>query len=276
MPDYSPKDIFYLISFNCNQRCSKCSHWKMPSEEDLVPISKLIVFLDFLGDFDQLCLVGGEPLLHKERILDILKNINPTVSTVIVTNGLLLTKEFLEKVAKYNVHFVLSIDTMDKEYWKYVRGSDSYDSVLSNLMVAKDILKPSQLSIQSVLAEQTKSHVNDVAMFAKKVGLYHSVQYYLDEGFDGHWTKLEQVNNSQKQLNIRCYSTGRNLSIMPNGDVYTCFQQSQIKGCESPLGNVQDSPVNEILSSEYTNFVLKCMKNCNLPCKTLKCNQKKD
>ncbi|MCC6836977.1 MAG: SPASM domain-containing protein, partial [Bacteroidia bacterium] len=63
-------------------------------------------------------------------------------------------------------------------------------------------------------------------------------------------------------------------SVVQNGDVYTCFQQNWIEGCEKPLGNLNHTGIDEILASAYAMEVNDKMKICNLPCKVLKCNTK--
>jgi MoaA/NifB/PqqE/SkfB family radical SAM enzyme len=274
MYKYNPKVLHYLISFECNQKCSKCSHWKFKYyEEKLLDIELFIKNLPLLKLLSEICIVGGEPLISKNKILKILDSVPPNVKTVIVTNGVLLNKNLIRDFSKYNMHFVVSIDTLDRDFWNFVRGSDSFDKVINNVEYARKALNPDKLSIQSVLSEETKSHVSEVANYAKKLGVYHSIQPYITEGFEGSWTPIKLENQNLGKSFEKCYSTGRNLSIMPNGDVFTCFQQSKIEDCEKPLGNLKYETLDRILSSNYTEQVMKKMYICNLSCKVLKCNQ---
>ncbi len=112
----------------------------------------------------ELCIVGGEPLLFKTEIYEILQGISNTdIRTVIITNGVSIDKEFINTVSKYNIHIVVSIDTMDKEFWKFVRGTNSKEKVLKNFEYATTILTPAQISIQSVLSKETQPHIAEVA-----------------------------------------------------------------------------------------------------------------
>lgn len=273
MYKYNPEILHYLISFKCNQKCTKCSHWKFEYKEELLDVETFLRNLSILKSLREICIVGGEPLLYRNKILKILKFVSKDVRIVIVTNGVLLTEKLISEIFQYNVHIVISIDTMDRDFWKFVRGTNSFDKVFSNLEFAQRILPPEKLSIQSVLSEETKFHVTEVAKYASKLGIYHSIQPYIQEGFEGKWTPINLKNENLETDFERCYSTGRNLSIMPNGDVFTCFQQSEIEGCKRPLGNLKNESLDRILSSNYTEHVLQMMHQCHLPCKVLKCNQ---
>jgi len=273
---FSPKELFYLISLACNERCSKCSHWKHKTTEPLIDINHVIGLINHIKSLREVCLVGGEPLLHKSRIFSILKAIESNgIRINLVTNGTLADTAFLKKIKGKNIHIVFSIDTLDEDFWQFVRGTRSYETVMRNLNSAIELLGPSgQLSIQSVLSQETEKHIDDVRSFAQKNNLFHSTQEYLHDGFEGSWTALKSKALAFDTHGI-CYSAGKNISIMPNGDVFTCFQQNLISGCAKPLGNLNQNPPAEILNSAYLKNVLSSMKSCNLPCKTLSCNKER-
>lgn len=264
-----------MITTECNQRCTKCSHWKNKDNSPRLSIEKFLFALKNVPTTKELCIIGGEPTLFKTEICNILAGLSDTsIRTTIITNGVLADKNFIEKIANYNIHIVFSIDTMNKEFWKFVRGTNSYDMVFQNLEYAITVLKPAKISIQSVLSKETENHITKVAEYAKQKNLYHSVQDYISEGFNGSWSEIED-----KQVNIpnneqQCFSANRNLSIMQNGDVFTCFQQSWINDCLQPLGNLNSQEIDNILTSNYISLVCDKMKICNLPCKVLKCNIK--
>lgn len=262
-----------MNTIECNQKCTKCSHWKYKDKAARLPPEKIVAALLSIPTAEELCIVGGEPLLFKEEIYEILHGIkNTSVRTVIITNGVPMDKEFIRIVSQYHIHIVVSIDTMDNAFWNFVRGANSKEKVLKNFEFANTVLTPAQLSIQSVLSKETAPHMASVADFAKSKNVYHSIQDYVAEGFEGNWTPLENKNAFIPDTEQQCYAAERNLSIMQNGDVFTCFQQSWIKGCEKPLGNLNSDTMSKILSSDYTRVVSDKMKTCNLPCKVLKCN----
>ena len=227
-----------------------------------------------LPDLSEFCIVGGEPLLFRDRIISLLTAIkNHPCRTVLITNGVMMDADFIDQIAKLKIHIVVSIDTIDRKHWQFVRGRDTMDTVLGNLRYARSVLRQDQLSIQSVLAQETKNHLADVRALADELGVYHSIQDYMAEGFGGEWTAMP-AQEKRVPENAICHAAGRNLSILPNGDVFTCFQQSWMPGCQKPLGNLTRDQIAEMISSDYATSVQAAMRQCNLPCKVLKCNQR--
>ena len=266
--DY-PSQIFYMIDIICNEKCSKCSHWTYKSIKN-INIELVIKFVNAINSAKELCIVGGEPLIYKKDILLLIKSIRKDIRIVIITNGVMATYDFLEYIAGKNVHIVFSIDTLDKTFWNFVRGKDTYNIVMENFNTARKTLCPTQLSVQSVLSKETQFHIREVSKMCERYGIFHSIQNYID-GFNGKWTKCEYVTDNAR-LKTNCQAYKQNLSIMPNGEIKTCFQQEKISGCTEAIGNISENP-NDIIKTSYTNFVLDKMKKCNLPCKVLKCNQ---
>src|SRR5579872_1821547 len=123
---YQPTNIYYMNTIECNQKCTKCSHWKYKDKAARLPAEKFIDSVLNIPTVKELCIVGGEPLLFKEEIYEILEGISETnIRTVIITNGVPMDGEFIRVVSKYNIHIVVSIDTMEGEFWKFVRGTNS-------------------------------------------------------------------------------------------------------------------------------------------------------
>lgn len=264
-----------MITNECNQQCTKCSHWKNKDNAPRLSTEKVVSALKNIPTTKEFCIVGGEPTLFKTEIYEILAGLSGTsIRTTIITNGVLTDKNFIDKIANYNIHIVFSIDTLDKEFWEFVRGTNSYDIVSRSLEYATTVLNPIKISIQSVLSKETENYIAKVAEYAKQKNIYHSVQNYISDGFNGSWSETENkqvvISNKEQQ----CFSANRNLSIMQNGDVFTCFQQSWIEDCLQPLGNLHTQEIGEILNSDYSSFICEKMKICNLPCKVLKCNTK--
>jgi len=276
MLKFEPKEIYYMNTINCNQKCSKCSHWKKHDKSPRLEPNILVEALKDVPSCNDFTIVGGEPLLYANEIISVLEGIKTTnIRTIIITNAVLLDSKFIDKIKKYNVHLIFSIDTIDKDFWHFVRGCPSFDVVMKNLEYAFKHLEKPQMSIQSVLAKETETHIPFVKAFAEKHGLYHSVQDYVQDGFEGSWTVMQYEKIKTNDDKIECFAAGRNLSIMQNGDVRTCFQQNLINGCEKPLGNLNTDSIKTIIESNYTKKVINAMKFCNKSCKVLKCNLKR-
>lgn len=265
-----------MITIQCNQRCSKCSHWKRKDNAPRLPPQKIVTAARSIPELQELIIVGGEPFLFKDEVLEIINGlIDSRVRVVVITNGVALTQDFVDEIKERNIHIVVSIDTMDPIFWKFVRGADSYNLVMRNLDYAVQSLSPSQLSVQSVLSKETETYLPEVKKFAESHRLYHSVQNFIADGFEGFWTPIKSAECSPQHGQQQCFAAGKNISVLQNGDVYTCFQQSLIKGFEKPLGNLNTTPIEQIIATPYAQAVEEAMKKCNKSCKELKCNLKK-
>jgi sulfatase maturation enzyme AslB (radical SAM superfamily) len=247
----------------------------MKDQSPRLATDPLITAILGISTVNELCIAGGEPLLFKEEIYRILSGISKTnIRTVVITNGVLMDSRFIDSISSFNIHLVVSIDTLDHIFWKFVRGIDSYHTVLGNLEYALKQLTSNKLSIQSVLSEETRFHVESVSEYARDKNIYHSIQNYISTGFEGSWTEIEFDPTLRPTLGQQCFAAGKNISIMQNGDVYTCFQQNLIPDCEKPIGNLHYQRIEEILCSEYLKRIFDKMTVCNMPCKVLKCNTK--
>ncbi len=276
---YAPTHLFYLTSLRCNERCTKCSHWRVREHPPMVETALLVEAVREVRSAVELCIVGGEPLLYRQRVVDIVSGIaDLPLRTTLVTNGLLCTPDFVLKLRERNMHFVFSIDTVDPERWRCVRGTDSIDRVFANLQFIQETLRPEQLSVQSVLARETVQDVESVGRWCRERGIYHSIQPYVQRGFDGSWSPVELSTPEARppateSEHLACLAADRNLSIMPDGSVFTCFQQDLIPEGTRPLGRLGETSIGEMLRASYAQEVLQRMRRCSLPCKVLKCNQ---
>ncbi len=273
---FTPHQLFYLVSLACNERCSKCTHWQVRDHPTMVDPDLVVAAVRAIPSARELCIVGGEPLVFRRRVLRIIEGIADTpVRTTIVTNGVRCTPELIEALVGRRVHLVFSIDTLDPDTWRWVRGTDSMATVLENFETARSLLAPEQLSVQSVLSDETREHVAAVGEWCERMGVYQSVQPYVADGFGGSWQGLSGAEGRQApELDVGpCLAAGRNLSIMPDGSVFTCFQQNLIPHSQEPLGVLGKSPIQDILASSYAAAVVERMFACDLPCKVLKCNR---
>lgn len=260
--------LYYVIDTLCFERCSKCHHWKTKSSR-CVDVAKLIAFVKSAGA-REFCITGGEPLIYSDDLKKIIDAVSSRV--VIITNGVLAGSDFIDFIKGRDTHIVFSLDTLDKGEWLFVRGSDTMQVVLENLEYARSVLNPAQLSIQSVLAKETRHGCLLVDDYCKKYSIYHSIQYYIASGFDGEWTPCDDVYSPPADSDEPCGAV-KNISIMSDGAIFTCFQQNLIASCQRPLGNVNCDAFEKIISSPYYSFVVEKMRNCRLPCKVLRCNQ---
>lgn len=262
-------ELIYMITKRCNERCAKCGIWKNPEpENEHIDISIFINCLKTLHEnLYQVTLTGGEPLLFLNDVLKIAdESRKHEIQLITVTNGVLITEDFLKKYAELDHILVISIDTLEKDKWIDFRGKNSYEKVMENINLSKKILGKN-LQIQSVLADESISDIPQIKALSKELEIKHVTQPYMD--FGGVWNNVKTKN---KKANGFACAARKNICIYPNGDVVKCFDHHKIPLAKEPLGNIAKEGIIQILCKKRSTEVSKIMKTCNFSCKQLSCN----
>lgn len=135
----------------CNQACVYCgssysSKWaqelgeKVSRNKKSTEKIKKYVY-DRIDGLENVYLAGGEPLLMKENkeFLDLLYEKNPNATIRVNTNLSKTETGVFEKVCKFkNVHWTVSVETMEKQY-EYVRYHGNWKDFLKNLDIIKKL-----------------------------------------------------------------------------------------------------------------------------------------
>ena len=149
--NFELKHIDLRWSNSCNQACVYCnstcsSKWaqelgsKIPKNKTSTEKIKKYVY-DRIEGLENVYLAGGEPLLMKENkeFLDLLYKKNPNVNVRVNTNLSKTETGVFEKVCKFkNVHWTVSVETMEKQY-EYVRYHGNWKDFLKNLDIIKEL-----------------------------------------------------------------------------------------------------------------------------------------
>jgi MoaA/NifB/PqqE/SkfB family radical SAM enzyme len=155
---YNSIDTFKLSTIDirwnntCNFACVYCgpefsSKWAsdLGIKFDAVPQHRFQQMKKFIFDqADQLkhvYLAGGEPLLMKENLelLEILKQHNPNVNLRINTNLSKVDTKIFDLICSFvNVHWIISVESLDAEY-EYIRWGGKWKDFLENLNQIKKL-----------------------------------------------------------------------------------------------------------------------------------------
>lgn len=154
---YNKKDNFTLKHVDlrwtnsCNQACVYCSpllssKWaqelgiRVESDKEARKEVKNFV-AENITNLENVYLAGGEPMLMKENLefLTLLKDKNPNCNVRINTNLSTTETGIFDLLASFtNVHWTVSVDTMEKEY-EYIRYHGSWDEFTKNLITIRKL-----------------------------------------------------------------------------------------------------------------------------------------
>ena len=303
------------ITKRCNYRCSYCFERAYLCNEDMSQktIDDTIEFIiNECNKREDLRLLsieffGGEPTLCKEQIYHISEKLSNyckskgiQFNTTVVTNGLLFTKEFVDKmVANFGLKKVqITLDGLNPTYAKMKGTSlDSFDKVIENIRYAQNkllvlirlnaapynvddlkrlitYLYESNLNIQIYFqnikdltkdSESVKENFDD---FAK---LSDDLYEFIDENNYNSLFKLSAVNPR------KCVFCSANVdgyyAIDTKGYLYKCLDN--LFNPDYIVGSIYDDITNEELVNKFVPHTLKpqcyeckylpdCMGKCSV------------
>ncbi len=165
----------------CNQRCPMCNIHKDRSEQmTLEEIKQIAVNLKNFG-VRYVFIQGGEPLIRKDiiQVVDIF--IKHSIKPTIITNGVLLTREIAEQLAERRCNLSISIDSLIKEKYAYLRGSDDLQKVLKNIDNISDIKnRQGNWAITSTITKQSSfDDIKNIYEYTKQKGFMFAIRPYI-------------------------------------------------------------------------------------------------
>jgi len=135
------KQLFTLITGNCNSRCIHCTYWENKESLflDLDTFKRTVEGLEKEG-LENVMLSGGEPLLHPyfEEFINYLSKKNLQIK--LTTNGIFLFRKSKDILSKID-EFTISMDSCSRKMYQELRGVDKFNDVLKSLEKLKNMGK---------------------------------------------------------------------------------------------------------------------------------------
>lgn len=215
------KQINLILTNACNLSCTYCyeQHNKDFGRFTEESLFEIYTFLSEINDQPHKIFqfFGGEPLIHKKLILSFLKKyhkvltkkfIENKITVSLVTNGLLLDKDFIDEYFSYDfTHILLSLDTDDVSVDNRGISQDDMDALIENIKYAAPIVlggmnKPHHIrfSMRLTLAVNNavrmtsfieRMHSYGVLRFIVNVLIYDFTNGFIDWN-QKTWNKLEE------------------------------------------------------------------------------------
>jgi len=279
----------FQVNLRCNSACGYCDlplnvgRYEMAREE----IQQ--VFSCLYRDGVRFVLVqGGEPLLRRDlpEILEDLSAIG--LHLTLITNGTKITPQLVERLSRLPLAISVSLDTLDRERYRQIRGADQLPLVLEGIALLKYF--PHQKFLTCIVSDLNRAEAPAVVRFAQEqgflpvVGAYHwNVGTYgrpdellmydrasaaavfsglLDEELipAGYLRKFVEDNVSwlRGQKLEPCDAGRYSIAIDASGNVSPCLAFPSV-------GNLLESSLSEILGRFDRDAIKACSDNssCN-------------
>ena len=176
LKDSFGRKINYLrlaVTDRCNLRCFYCmpdegiksiSHNEILTYEETL---RLINIFSGLG-INKLRITGGEPFVRKGLInfIESVVNSNPSISTFITTNGVLIFP-YLSKLKELGIKGInLSLDTLNQDKFKLITKRNSFPDVINTLYEIIRLKIP--VKINTVVSKDFNiDEIKDIAFLSK-------------------------------------------------------------------------------------------------------------
>jgi MoaA/NifB/PqqE/SkfB family radical SAM enzyme len=187
------------VTRQCNSRCSFCpiGNEKQQIKEGEVGTKEMKKVLKQFGDLNIIAVsfLGGEPMLRKD-VCDLAEyGHNQDMIIQVSTNGLNLHKMMDRATAAFDV-IVISLDVVDPELYRDIRGVDKYETVVDNIKSAQELGAENECNIliNTVVCSKNLDQIPKVIKFSKELGVRGIMVDFAT--FHDYWT--ETVNDTSR------------------------------------------------------------------------------
>jgi len=287
-----PVVAIFEITLICNSACGYCD---LPLNQGRPEMSRREIRRIF-GDLHRdgirfLFIQGGEPLARSD-LIDVLEDLAAIGFTMtLVTNGTRLTAEFIARLANLPISISVSLDTLDRDTYRRIRGRDQLPRVLDGLQMLAAFPRPKYLTC--IVTEANRADVLAVAEFAREIGFlpifgaYHwNLGAYgkadadliytrrsakavfegllasglVPKGYFRNYLK-DTLHWLAGQKLARCDAGRYSIAIDASGNVAPCLALAQ-------NGNLRTQSLAEILAGMDAGRIKACsdQSSCNLLC----------
>ena len=179
--DVKGNEARIIVTNDCNYRCifchnegfdaSKIESWK-PSEEVVLNIIEKVL----AKGCKDITFTGGEPLIYREILVSAVEFIGSRyadVSITIITNGSLLTEEWLKRVNKFkNIRFNVSLHTANADKYAKITNQKSFslEKIKEKLNLLKKEEIPFKLNCVALIETMTIEDIKELIDFSEAVG----------------------------------------------------------------------------------------------------------
>lgn len=287
-----PVMAVFEICLRCNSRCGYCD---LPLNQGRYELSREEIGDIFAGLYRDglryLFVQGGEPLVRRDT-LDVLEDLAGIgFGLCLVTNGTKLTPAVAQRLAAIGVSVSVSLDSLDRERYRLIRGADQLPRVLEGIKALAGYPHPK--FIACIVTDKNRDDVEAVCAFARAEGFAPILgAYHWDVGKYG---KTDPRLTFSKEQAARTFEAILEGGLLPRG-YYRAFARDNVdwlrgkslgrcdagrysvaidsSGNVAPClalpfaGNLREASLSEILDRFDRPAIAACSKasTCNLLC----------
>jgi MoaA/NifB/PqqE/SkfB family radical SAM enzyme len=133
-----PRQLIVLMTTKCNLKCIMCQQNYTVRDYDIADF--VINFIKENAKYlESIKWLGGEPLVHN-KAMELMKICSQYgVHQSLITNGLLLTRPFIEYIVKNKIVLTVSIDAVEKDLYEKIRYGADFNVLIKNIQLLKEL-----------------------------------------------------------------------------------------------------------------------------------------
>lgn len=226
LPDKQPIVLNWLISNRCNCNCSYCYAGDVIDKEfeniDIKSVAQNLLNMNPLA----VVLSGGEPLMEKQKIIDVLEIMGGKTGIILDTNGLLFHKELIPLFTKYNIVIRVSLDSLQNEVNSKIRPQrDKKGNILGVNTIIQNIINYRHAGIpvlvHTVVSSMNKNSLEDLSKQLPRLNVngwriftvVHPNNEAKKESFDKlmKFGKVKNIEEAEKNLQKEIFYLSKRL-----------------------------------------------------------------
>jgi MoaA/NifB/PqqE/SkfB family radical SAM enzyme len=196
------KPIFVVFDVTrlCNERCRMCNIWRTKSDDMTLEEIKVAAKRLAQNGVSYVSLQGGDPTMRAD-ILEIVDIFNAVkIKPMIITNGILFKDGLAEGLARRRCNVSVSLDTLDKETFAYIRGVDKLETVMENIKNAPKKRKGNWSIGCTVTGLSTLEEIKRLEEFSARNNFMFVIRPYVHNLGNAGKEDDRLVYNSEKEV----------------------------------------------------------------------------
>lgn len=185
------KQAFYCmrfyVTFRCDSHCRYCSVWQDKRFQKVSELSleeaESLIRQCYEAGIRYIDFTGGEPLLNENLTGMAAYAKNLGIKTEVTTNGISCRQNRLSELCASVDKFNISLDTLDAQAYRTIRGVDCLRQTLETIEIIRDIRS---IRIMMVVSKDNVQEMKQVIAFAQQ----RKVEIYLNPEFSYFGTEL--------------------------------------------------------------------------------------
>ncbi|MFW5888322.1 MAG: radical SAM/SPASM domain-containing protein [Patescibacteria group bacterium] len=271
-----PLKLYYLMTNKCNFACRMCPQWKAGQKEDpnaYISEDRMKEIIDEMKNsgMAEIGFSGGEPLLYKDKLLNLLTYANEKgLYTHFATNGKLVTREFLDAYNRVGGgHISLSVDALGGKHDELRGFSGAYEAALEviNIIKRNDFgnlnlkinLTLSQGNLEEALRVARMATENNVLIFIQPYDSYDYGNKNIEnkQQKDPLWIQKESQDKLRQVINELMEVKNKYPGLVLNSrghleNFYPYFTDPQFSiECAAPLDSLSIDPFGNIIFCKF-------------------------